>query len=61
MPYYIRSWRQWPQLRWLSRILCKFWMHDWLRSKTLKKPIICGMCHKKTIYYEEYRRKIEDP
>lgn len=62
MPYAKPSWRQWPELRWLSKSLCFIRLHDWLWSKSLGKPIACVVCGKRTIYYEQYRmKKFRDP
>lgn len=56
MPYVKPSWRQWPQLKWLSRTLCFLGIHHWLYSKTLKKPLACSVCSKRTKHYAEYKK-----
>lgn len=55
MPYVPPSWRQWPQWRLLSRLLCVFFVHHWMRSKSLEDlPIACSVCSKKTKHYNTY-------
>jgi hypothetical protein len=54
MPRAAPSWRMWPQLRFLSRLLCVIGIHHWSMSKTLGKPILCTICSKKTRYYQVY-------
>lgn len=62
MPYSKPSWRQWPSLKLFSRLFCVFGSHDWMYSKTLEKPIVCALCRKKTIYYQQYRKRFQrDP
>ncbi len=61
MPHTKPSWRQWPLLKLFSRLLCVFGSHDWLYSKTIGKPIACGLCKKRTVYYKQYRKKFRDP
>lgn len=58
MPYVDPSWRMWPQLRWISRTLCVFGSHHWLRSKGMNHlPVTCVVCQKKSEHYEEYVRR----
>jgi hypothetical protein len=61
MPQVKPSWRnENPNWRWLSRILCFFGIHHWFRSSTLKAPIACVVCPKKTKHWTEYRRRVKD-
>lgn len=61
MPYARPSWRLWPQHRLISRALCFIFIHHWLMSQTLKKPLACTVCGKKTRYYEAYEKLQKDP
>jgi hypothetical protein len=55
VPYVEPSWRQWPQWRWLSRTLCVFGNHHWMKSKSLGNlPISCAICGKKTKHWNTY-------
>jgi hypothetical protein len=49
----------WPQWRPLSRLLCVFFVHHWMTSTTLKKPIACAVCSKKTKHMDEYLRRTQ--
>lgn len=60
MPYTKPSWRLWPQLQWLSRLLCVVGIHHWMYSKTIAAPILCRICMKRTRHYLKYR-KLFDP
>jgi hypothetical protein len=55
MPHVEPTWRIWPQWRLVSRALCFFGCHHWMMSRTIKKPIACAVCSKKTKYMEQYQ------
>lgn len=59
MPYVDPSWRMYPQWRWASRMLCRFGLHHWMRSKSLNANIVCAVCSKRTPQYWEYKKKFE--
>lgn len=61
MPFVLPSWRKdKPRLGWLSRALCFFGIHHWMRSWTTKKNLVCVVCEKKTKHWDEYGRLVKE-
>jgi hypothetical protein len=41
---------------WLSKFFCYLGSHHWLKSKSLKKDLVCVICRKATKHLKEYEK-----
>ena len=58
MPYVDPSWRiESLAWRWLSRTLCFFRKHHWLKSSRTHERLMCVICRKTTALWHERMKK----